>query len=173
MFLLMIHKFSPWSLHKTISTIKPQELFEKIIPTSTCNWMDLSEQYHISGYAFDVILLRKIHSAHLLLLVWPCCFECGWTWPYTYNCVIMYAQSNGDKSMIGLGLWCLMPLSTIFQLYHGNQFYYWRKLEYPEKTIDLSQVTDKLHHLMLYRVHLTMNGVGTHNYSGDRHWLHK
>jgi hypothetical protein len=43
----------------------------------------------------------------------------------------------------GLCLRCLTPLSTIFQLYRGSLFYLWRKPEYPDKTTDLLQVTDK------------------------------
>jgi len=45
---------------------------------------------------------------------------------------------------------CLTPRSIIFQLYSGGQFYWWMKAENPEKTIDLSKVTVKRYHIMLY-----------------------
>ena len=60
--------------------------------------------------------------------------------------------------------WGLTPLSTIFQSYRGGQFYWWRKPEYPERTTDLGQVTDKpyhvrceLHNPLLYGTNLCAN----------------
>jgi len=64
----------------------------------------------------------------------------------------IFLLKNILKMHLEFGLWCLTSLSTIFQLYRDGQFYWWRKPEDPEKTIDLSQVTDKLYHI-----------------SGDRH----
>ena len=55
--------------------------------------------------------------------------------------------------IVGLGLWFLMPLSTIFQLYRGGQFFFGEG--------NLSQVTGKLYHIILYRVHHAMSGIQT------------
>jgi hypothetical protein len=49
----------------------------------------------------------------------------------------------------------LTPLSTIFQLYHGNQFLWWKKPKYPERTTDRGQATGKPYYLLL-RVECTL-----------------
>jgi hypothetical protein len=49
--------------------------------------------------------------------------------------------------------WCLMPLSTILQVYRGVQYYWWRKPEDPEKTTDYIRIWSSLaiHYIKIFR----------------------
>ena len=60
---------------------------------------------------------------------------------------------NGIQQLFDLIFGVLTPLSAIVQLYHGDQFSWWKKPQYPERTID--QATGKLYHLWL-RVERTL-----------------
>ena len=43
---------------------------------------------------------------------------------------IFSCKTNLKILWIYKGVWCLTPLSAIFQSYRGGQFYWWRKLEF-------------------------------------------
>ena len=45
----------------------------------------------------------------------------------------------------------------------------WRSVLLVEKTNNLTQISDEHYHMKLYRVHLALNGIRTHNVSGDRY----
>jgi phage-related protein len=53
----------------------------------------------------------------------------------------------------------------MFQLYGGGQFFWWTK---PEKTTDMSQVSDKLSHNVVSSTP-RLSGIPTHNVGGDTH----
>jgi hypothetical protein len=93
-----------------------------------------------------------------------CCFHCHWTCFKKQIRIVMSKTETLTRNWrvgLGVGLWCLMPLSTIFQLYRGGQFYWWSKPEYLEKTTDLLQVTDEFYHtIMWYQVHLKLPWAG-------------
>ena len=83
-----------------------------------------------------------------------------------------YQHNHQNYLWLGGGWVRVTMLNSTFQqyqLYRGCQFYWRWKPVYTEKTTNLLQVTDKLYHIMLYRVHLTMSGIQTRNVSGDRH----
>jgi hypothetical protein len=56
---------------------------------------------------------------------------------------------DGIDLILIFDFWFLTPLSAIFQLYHGDQFQWWKKPEYLERTTDHGQATGKLFHLRL------------------------
>ena len=88
--------------------------------------------------------------------------EIGQSKAKSFNISMLISDTFCTCMTIGLVLWCLTPLWTIFECY------WWRTPEYLQKITDMPQVTDKLYHIiMLCQVHLAISWFRTRNISGD------
>ena len=74
-----------------------------------------------------------------------------------------------EEEDVSLALWCLMPLSAIFQLYHGVSFIGGGNRSTGRKPQTCRKSQAKFITLMLYRAHLAIIGVRTYNFCGDKH----
>jgi len=123
----------------------------RMIPSET-HLMRYRASYSNTGlYVYPIVLYAFLErDTKLLDLISYCLLQstamtfCS-QWPSSNQ---IESSCIGFVCLILFVWWCLPPLSTLFQLYRGGQFYWWMKPGDPEKTTDLSQVTDKLYHIM-------------------------
>ena len=94
----------------------------------------------------------------------------SWLDPVRKKVIKISSEISKPFDWFGLVLWCLMTLSTIFQLYHGTQFYWWGNRSTRRKPPTCSK---SLTNLSRNVVHLALSGIRTRNISGDGHRLHR
>jgi hypothetical protein len=85
--------------------------------------------------------------------------------PFEQNTRIVFLGKHNliiNVIKVWFGLWRLTSFSTIFQLYRGGQFYWWKKSEYSKKATTWQT---SLHNVVSSTPRVSMHR--THHLSGD------
>jgi hypothetical protein len=101
---------------------------------------------------FMIITVYKI-SFHINQWTELVCWQSVFCWGSLENGVSIINQPNQPKKL------------------NWDILFEWMSVGY---SIWVSEcIADKLYYIILYRVHLAMNGSRTHKFSDNRHWLHR
>ena len=100
-----------------------------------------------------------------LLYCWSDCLS---VFPWTYLIGLVQGFSESNVSWF----WWL-GVMVFITTFNNISVISWRSVLLLENPTYLPQVTDKLFHIKLYRVHLVMSMIQTHNFNVDRHWFHR
>jgi hypothetical protein len=92
---------------------------------------------------------------------------------YWTTCNKFYPYINKWANILRLGVCCLTPLSTIFQLFCGRQFYLVKETVVPggNQRPAASHWLTFSHNVVSVTPRPSV--IQTYNFIGDRHWLHR